>query len=79
MPQLPSPLVYEDALYMVNEGGIVTLLEPDTGVLVAQGRLKGVVDSYYASPVVADEKIFMGVSSARSRFCVPGVDSTSSR
>ena len=44
---------------MVNDGGIVTTLEPKTGAIIAQGRLKGAVDNYYASPVAADGKIFM--------------------
>ena len=59
VPQLPSPLVYENTLYMVNDGGIVTLLNPDNGELIEQGRLKGAVDAYYASPVAADGKVFM--------------------
>lgn len=59
VPQLPSPLVYDDVLYMVNDGGIVTSMNPDNGDVVAQGRLKGAVDAYYASPVAADGKIFM--------------------
>ncbi len=59
VPQLPSPLLYMDVLYMVNDGGIVTTLEPKTGGIIAQGRLKGAVDNYYASPVAADGKIFM--------------------
>ena len=59
VPQLPSPLLYMDVLYMVNDGGIVTTLEPETGGIIAQGRLKGAVDNYYASPVAADGKIFM--------------------
>ena len=59
VPQLPSPLLYRDVLYMVNDGGIVTTLEPKTGAIIAQGRLKGAVDNYYASPVAADGKIFM--------------------
>ena len=28
VPQLPSPLVYENVLYMVNDGGVVTTLQP---------------------------------------------------
>ncbi len=59
VPQLPSPLLYRNVLYMVNDGGIVTSFDPATGEVVAQGRLKGAVDSYYASPVAADGKIFM--------------------
>ena len=59
VPQLPSPIVYRNVLYMVNDGGIVTTLNPDTGALIQQGRLKGAIDSYYASPVAADGKVYM--------------------
>lgn len=59
VPQLPSPLLYNDVLYMVNDGGIVTSFDPDTGEVIEQGRLKGAIDQYYASPVAADGKIFM--------------------
>src|SRR5207237_9001530 len=51
VPQLPSPLVYRNVLYMVNDGGIVTVLNPETGAEMGQGRLKGAIDHYYASPV----------------------------
>jgi outer membrane protein assembly factor BamB len=59
VPQLPSPIVYNNVLYMVNDGGIVTTLNPETGALIQQGRLKGAIDRYYASPVAADGKVFM--------------------
>jgi len=59
VPQLPSPLLYQKVLYMVNDGGIVTALNPETGGEMGQGRLKGAIDHYYASPVAADGKIFM--------------------
>jgi outer membrane protein assembly factor BamB len=59
VPQLPSPLVYNNVLYMVNDGGIVTTLNPETGALIQQGRLKGAIDRYYASPVAADGKVYM--------------------
>lgn len=59
VPQLPSPLLYRGVLYMVNDGGIVSSLDPKTGKVLAQGRLKGAVDNYYASPVAGDGKIFM--------------------
>ena len=59
VPQLPSPLVYAHVLYMVNDGGIVTALNPETGAEIGQGRLKGAIDRYYASPVAADGKVFM--------------------
>ncbi len=59
VPQLPSPLVYNGILYMVNDGGVVTSFDPGSGEVIAQGRLKGAVDQYYASPIAADGKIFM--------------------
>jgi outer membrane protein assembly factor BamB len=59
VPQLPSPLIYHDVLYMVNDGGIVTSLKPDTGEVIQQGRLKGAIDRYYASPVAGDGKLYM--------------------
>ena len=59
VPQLPSPLLYNGILYMVNDGGVVTSFRPGSGEVIAQGRLKGAVDQYYASPVAADGKIFM--------------------
>jgi outer membrane protein assembly factor BamB len=58
VPQLPSPLLYKDVLYMVNEGGIVTTLSPETGTMIKQGRLTGALGSYFSSPVAADGHIF---------------------
>jgi outer membrane protein assembly factor BamB len=58
VPQLPSPLVYQGVLYMVNDNGIVTTLNPETGVLIKQGRLTGALGPHFASPVAADGHIF---------------------
>ena len=59
VPQLPSPLVYRGVLYMVNDGGIMTALDPKTGQSLTQTRMRGAVDAYYASPVAADGKILV--------------------
>ncbi len=59
VPQLPSPLIYKNILYMVNDGGIVTSFNPSNGEVIKQVRLLGAVDAYYSSPVAADDKIFM--------------------
>jgi outer membrane protein assembly factor BamB len=58
VPQLPSPIVYRGVLYMVNDGGIVTTLKPDTGELIKQGRLTGALGNYFASPIAADGRLF---------------------
>jgi len=59
IPQLPSPLVYRGVLYMINEGGVLTTLDPATGKLHKQARLRGEADRYYASPVAADGKVYI--------------------
>jgi outer membrane protein assembly factor BamB len=59
VPSIPSPLVYDDVFYMV-EDGIVTSLEPKTGKLLKRGRLGSGSPKVYASPVAADGKIYIG-------------------
>lgn len=58
LPNVPSPLVYQDVVYMMKEGGIFTALDAKTGRLLKQGRLDGALDYYYSSPVAADGKIY---------------------
>jgi outer membrane protein assembly factor BamB len=59
IPQLPSPLIYRGALYIVNDAGIATMLDPATGEVRAQGRFKGALDNFWASPIASDGKVFM--------------------
>ena len=58
VPQLPSALLYRGVIYMINDGGILTTVDPANGQPFKQGRLRGAVDKYYASPVAADGKVF---------------------
>ena len=58
IPQLPSPIVYGGVLYMVNDAGILTTLNPETGEVIKQGRLIGAMGAYYSSPVAADGHLF---------------------
>ncbi len=59
IPQLPSPVVHNGVLLMVDDRGATTTLRAATGDVIAQGRLEGAVDSYYASPIVADGKFYL--------------------
>lgn len=59
IPQLPSPLLYRGVLYMINESGVLTLLDPETGAAHEQTRLRGAADQYYASPVAAGGMVFV--------------------
>ena len=58
IPQLPSTLLYKDVLYMINDSGVLTTLNPATGEVYRQARLRGAADNYYASPVAADGKVY---------------------
>jgi outer membrane protein assembly factor BamB len=59
VPQVPSTLLYQGVLYMVNDSGILISFDPATGNVIKQGRLKGAIDKYFASPVGADGKVFL--------------------
>ena len=79
VPQLPSPLVYRDALYMVNDNCIVTTLNPATGEVIKQGRPVGagaVSGGCYASPVAADGHVFITSERGVIAILPPGGDLT---
>jgi outer membrane protein assembly factor BamB len=59
VPQVPSTLLYNNVLFMVNDSGILISFDPATGNVIKQGRLKGAIDKYFASPVGADGKVFL--------------------
>jgi outer membrane protein assembly factor BamB len=59
VPQVPSTLLYKGVLYMINDSGILISFDPATGNVIKQGRLQGAIDKYFASPVAADDKVFL--------------------
>jgi outer membrane protein assembly factor BamB len=63
IPQLPSLVLYRGVLYMINDTGVLTTLNAQTGEVFKQARLRSVSDHYYASPVAADGKIFIASNS----------------
>jgi outer membrane protein assembly factor BamB len=56
-PYVATPLVHAGIFWMVKDGGIVTKLNAATGQLLQEERLPA-VGNYYASPVVADGKVY---------------------
>jgi outer membrane protein assembly factor BamB len=74
LPNVPSPLLYRNVLYLMKEGGILTALDPATGSVLKQGRLKGALDFYYSSPVGADGKIFTSSEDGHVSVIKAGVD-----
>ena len=54
-PEIPSPLIIDDMIFMVNEGGIVICVEAENGNLVWRNRIGG---KYWASPLYAGGNIY---------------------
>jgi outer membrane protein assembly factor BamB len=59
VPQVPSTLLYQGVLYMINDSGILLSFDPATGDVLKQGRLHGAIDKYFSSPVAADDKVYL--------------------
>lgn len=58
VPFCASPLVIDDRLFSVKDGGIVSSLDTNSGKAVKQKRLQA-ADAYYSSPVAGDGKIYL--------------------
>ena len=71
---IPSPLIYDNVLYYVKNGGIFTAIDAQTGKLLKQARLEGAIDPYSASPVAADGKIYLASENGKVSVVKPGAD-----
>ena len=65
LPYIPAPLLYQNVFYMVKDGGIVTTLDPSTGKLLKEGRSREALGEYTASPVAADNKVYVASSEGK--------------
>jgi outer membrane protein assembly factor BamB len=73
-PFVPSPLLYGDELYMLNDqASILTAYEAESGKVLWQGRLGEVVQSgFSASPVAVDGKLFFTNEGGETFVVKPG-------
>ncbi len=55
-PHVPSPILYEGRLYTVNDTGIATALDAQSGEVVWQHRIR---DRFSASPVAAEGLLYV--------------------
>ena len=58
VPEVPSPLVYRDRIYLVRNGGLLVCREAATGKMIYDERL-GAEGGYYASPLGADGRVYV--------------------
>jgi len=57
-PYIPTPVIYRDQLYVLQNAGILTAYKVATGEQIYQKRLGGTGGSFSASLVAADGKIY---------------------
>ncbi len=74
LPEVPSPVLYRGVLYLVRNGGIVTTLDPASGQVLKQGRLRDALEGYYASPVAGDGKVYMISDAGKAVVIEAGAD-----
>lgn len=58
LSDVSSPLLYENVLYLLKDGGILTALNPDDGAMLKQERIAGAQGRCFASPIAGAGKIF---------------------
>ncbi len=58
-PYIATPLVYDDIVYLVRDGGIVQSVDLATGEVFKRGRTSRSAGSVFSSPVAADGKIII--------------------
>ena len=57
-PYIPTPVIYQDQLYILQGNGVVAAHDVRTGQRVYQERLVATGGSFSASPVAADGKLY---------------------
>ena len=71
VPEVPSPVALEDCIYMVENGGWLTCMDTETGLIHYQERL-GAPGAAIASPVIADGHIYLASHNGRIRVIKAG-------
>ncbi len=58
IPEVPSPLLYKNRLFLMRNGGVLSCLDAATGRVIYRART-GATGPYYASPVEADGRLYV--------------------
>jgi outer membrane protein assembly factor BamB len=72
--EVPSPLLYENVLYLLKDGGLLSAVDPTDGKVLKQERLGTATGRYFASPVAADGKIYALSEAGKVTVVRPGRD-----
>jgi outer membrane protein assembly factor BamB len=74
LPYVTAPLLYDNILYVVRNGGVVATIDPETGKLIKESRLKDAIGDYYAQPVAGDGKIYFVSKDGKATIIRPGAE-----
>lgn len=58
IPEIPSPLFYQDLIYLVRNGGLLAAVDAKDGTQIYRERLGG-SGQYSASPVAANDHLYL--------------------
>tara|TARA_B100001115_G_scaffold154349_1_gene125209 strand:+ start:1168 stop:2697 length:1530 start_codon:yes stop_codon:yes gene_type:complete len=58
IPEVPSPILHEDRVYMISNGGVLTCVDASKGEMIYRRRLEG-RGQYVSSPVVAGNDLIL--------------------
>ncbi len=61
IPEVPSPLLYKDRIFLIRNGGVATCLDAGTGKMIYRARV-GAPGAYFASPVAVAGHIYLASS-----------------
>ncbi len=56
---VPSPVFHRGRLILVSDGGILTVLDGKTGVVIQEGIRTPLPSRFFSSPVVAGERLYL--------------------
>lgn len=59
LPYVPSPLFYEDRVYLVKDGGMTSCFDAKDGKPIYLQERLDAAGSYYASPAAADGRLYV--------------------
>jgi outer membrane protein assembly factor BamB len=69
VPKKPSLLMHENLLYLINDGGVATAVDPKNGEVVWTDRIGG---NYSASPIAANGNIYLCSEEGKTTVVAPG-------
>jgi outer membrane protein assembly factor BamB len=74
LPYLTAPLLYDNVLYVIRDGGIVSTFDPETGKVLREERLKDAIGEYWSQPVAGEGKIYFVSKEGKATVIRAGAD-----